>query len=42
MSGNEHIEHIGKGLRLIVSERYTFGTDALLLASFSAPKDSPS
>lgn len=38
MSENEHIEHIGKGLRLIVSERYTFGTDALLLASFSAPK----
>ncbi|MBQ6067475.1 MAG: methyltransferase [Clostridia bacterium] len=34
----EHIEHIGKSLRLIVSERYTFGTDALLLASFSAPK----
>ena len=38
MSGNEHIESIGEGLRLIVSERYTFGTDALLLASFSAPK----
>ena len=38
MSENEHIESIGKGLRLIVSDRYTFGTDALLLASFSAPR----
>ena len=35
---NEHIELIGKGLRLIVSDRFTFGTDALLLASFSAPR----
>ena len=37
MSESEHIEHIGKGLRLIVSDRHTFGTDALLLAFFSAP-----
>ena len=40
MSENEHIESIGKSLRLIVSDRYTFGTDALLLAFFSAPKPS--
>ena len=38
MSESEHIEHIGKGLRLIVSDRHTFGTDALLLAFFSAPR----
>ena len=38
MSEAEHIEHISKSLRLIVSPRFTFGTDALLLASFSAPK----
>ena len=38
MSESEHIETIGKGLRLIVSDRHTFGTDALLLASFSAPR----
>lgn len=38
MSEKEHIESIGKSLRLIVSDRYTFGTDALLLAFFSAPK----
>ena len=34
----EHLESIGRGLRLIVSDRFTFGTDALLLASFSAPR----
>lgn len=38
MSEREHTEHIGKSLRLIVSDRHTFGTDALLLASFSAPR----
>ena len=38
MSETEHLEHIGKSLRLIVSDRHTFGTDALLLASFSAPR----
>ena len=38
MSEAEHIEHISHSLQLIVSRRYTFGTDALLLASFSAPK----
>lgn len=37
-SNNEHIEELGKGLRLIVSKEHTFGTDALLLASFSCPK----
>lgn len=34
----EHIEDLGGGLRLIVSGAHTFGTDALLLASFSCPK----
>ncbi len=38
MSENEHLETIGKSLQLIVSDRHTFGTDALLLASFSAPR----
>lgn len=35
---DEHIEYIDKSLQLIVSGRHTFGTDALLLAYFSAPK----
>lgn len=34
----EHIEYIDESLQLIVSGRHTFGTDALLLASFAAPK----
>ena len=38
MTANEHIETISESLRLIVSDRHTFGTDALLLASFSAPR----
>jgi len=35
---SEHIEYINSSLKLIVSESHTFGTDALLLAAFSAPK----
>lgn len=35
---NEHIEYIDGSLKLIVSACHTFGTDALLLAAFSAPK----
>ena len=38
MTANEHTEDISESLRLIVSDRHTFGTDALLLASFSAPR----
>ena len=34
----EHIEYIDGSLKLIVSDSHTFGTDALLLAAFSAPK----
>ena len=34
---NEHIEYINNELKLIVSKAHTFGTDALLLASFAAP-----
>lgn len=33
----EHIEYIGNDLKLIVSKAHTFGTDALLLASFANP-----
>ena len=33
----EHIEYIGHELKLIVSKAHTFGTDALLLASFANP-----
>lgn len=33
----EHIEYINDDLQLIVSKEHTFGTDALLLASFAAP-----
>ncbi len=35
---NEHIETVSDRLRLIVSTRHTFGTDALLLAAFAFPK----
>lgn len=34
----EHIEYIDDKLQLIVSKEHTFGTDALLLASFANPK----
>ena len=34
---SEHIEFINNELQLIVSKDHTFGTDALLLASFAAP-----
>lgn len=34
----EHIEYIDGSLQLIVSPSHTFGTDALLLAAFCAPK----
>ncbi len=34
---DEHIEWIGHNLQLIVSKAHTFGTDALLLASFASP-----
>ncbi len=35
---NEHIEYLRSDFGLIVSDRHTFGTDALLLADFAAPK----
>lgn len=35
---NEHIEYLRSGFGLVVSDRHTFGTDALLLADFAAPK----
>ncbi len=38
LTQNEHIEFIDGSLQLIVSDSHTFGTDALLLAAFSAPK----
>ena len=34
----EHVEYLNEELRLIVSDEHTFGTDALLLGAFSAPK----
>ncbi len=34
---SEHIEFINNELQLIVSKDHTFGTDALLLASFASP-----
>lgn len=34
---DEHIEYISQTLKLIVSKAHTFGTDALLLASFAKP-----
>ncbi len=38
LKDTEHIEYIDGSLKLIVSANHTFGTDALLLAAFSAPK----
>lgn len=37
LKDTEHIEYIGNDLQLIVSKAHTFGTDALLLASFASP-----
>ncbi len=34
----EHIETLGDGVGLVVSKEHTFGTDAMLLASFANPK----
>lgn len=38
LKDSEHIEYIDGSLKLIVSASHTFGTDALLLAAFCAPK----
>lgn len=38
LKADEHIENLSPALHLIVSKRHTFGTDALLLASFACPK----
>ncbi len=38
LTPKEHIEYIDGSLQLIVSDSHTFGTDALLLAAFAAPK----
>ncbi|MBO4339347.1 MAG: methyltransferase [Clostridia bacterium] len=35
---NEHIEYLSEKTPVIVSDEHTFGTDALLLASFASPK----
>lgn len=37
---NEHIEYLSKSVGIVVSKEHTFGTDALLLASFASPKKS--
>ncbi len=34
----EHIEYLGDSVGVIVSDAHTFGTDAMLLADFAAPK----
>ena len=34
----EHIEDLGDGVGIVVSKQHTFGTDAMLLASFANPK----
>ncbi|MBR0509793.1 MAG: methyltransferase [Clostridia bacterium] len=38
LAENEHLEQMGAGISMLVSDRHTFGTDALLLARFAAPK----
>ena len=34
----EHIEDLGCDIKVVVSKQHTFGTDAMLLASFANPK----
>lgn len=38
LTENEHIEILGNGVGVIVSDEHTFGTDAMLLADFAAAK----
>jgi len=38
LNEKEHIEYLGDNVGVIVSEEHTFGTDAILLASFSSAK----
>lgn len=40
LNTNEHIEILGNDIGVIVSNEHTFGTDAMLLASFANPKRS--
>jgi tRNA1(Val) A37 N6-methylase TrmN6 len=40
LNEKEHIEYLSEKVGVIVSDEHTFGTDALLLASFSSPKKS--
>ena len=35
---NEHLEPLGNGISVIVSEENHFSTDTILLANFAAPK----
>ena len=35
---SEHIEELGEAVGVVVSKQHTFGTDAMLLASFANPK----
>ena len=35
---DEKIEPLGNNMSIVVSESHTFGTDAILLANFAAPK----
>lgn len=38
LSANERLEPLGNGINVVVSPTHTFGTDALLLAAFAAPR----
>ncbi|MEG1834980.1 MAG: methyltransferase [Oscillospiraceae bacterium] len=38
LSENEHIEYLSNEIGVVVSEKHTFGTDAILLADFARPK----
>jgi tRNA1(Val) A37 N6-methylase TrmN6 len=40
LNENEHVEYLSREVGVIVSPEHTFGTDALLLASFAEPKKS--
>lgn len=38
LQSDEHIEYLSQSLGIVVSSAHTFGTDALLLAHFAAPR----
>ncbi|MGN0460758.1 MAG: methyltransferase, partial [Ruminococcus sp.] len=38
LNKNEHLEPLGKGIKIIVSDIHHFSTDTILLSNFACPK----